>query len=502
MARTVFRIAAALGSGSLLYLSFPPRHLWFLAPVAVALLVLTLQGRSMRAAAGYGYLAGLGFFVPLLPWIGAFVGPVPWLALAAGEAVAFGVFGALATVVSRLPGAQIWLACLWVTVEAIRSRVPFGGFPWGRVAFGQPDGPLLPLAALGGAPGLSFAVVLLGAAAATAAVALWRKRPQALLGPAVAVVAVAGLVWVVSPSAPSERREETVTVALIQGNVPRLGLDFNSQRRAVLDNHVQRTLELAQRVRAGQVARPDIVVWPENSSDIDPFRNRDAAVQIDRAARAIGVPMLVGAVIEQDDGSSRNRLVVWNPDTGPGEFHDKRQLVPFGEYLPLPGLMTKLSSYAEQAGDFVPGTGDGVVSLGGVPLAVATCYEVAFDRLVTESIRVGAQLIAVPTNNATFGRTEMTYQQLAMSRVRAVEHDRAVVIAATSGVSAMVNPDGTVEQRTALFTPDVLVAPVSLRTTTTLATRLGSASEAACVAMLLVPALMWVRRRSTPGAAA
>ena len=118
-------------------------------------------------------------------------------------------------------------------------------------------------------------------------------------------------------------------------------------------------------------------------------------------------------------------------------------------------------------------------------MAVATCYEVAFDDLVTESVRAGAQLIAVPTNNATFGRTEMTYQQLAMSRVRAVEHGRAVVIAATSGVSAVIEPDGTVAQRTALFTPDVLIARVPLRTTTTLATRIGAAGEGICAAAVL-----------------
>ena len=276
-----------------------------------------------------------------------------------------------------------------------------------------------------------------------------------------------------------------MTVALVQGNVPRLGLDFNAQRRAVLDNHVRRTLDLAEEVSSGRVVRPDVVVWPENSSDIDPFGNRDAAAQIDRAARAIEVPILVGAVIAGSHSTSRNTLVVWDPVTGPGQEHDKRQLVPFGEYLPLRGLMTQLSSYASRAGNFIPGTGDGVVDLAGVPVAVATCYEVAFDDLVTESVRAGAQLIAVPTNNATFGRTEMTYQQLAMSRVRAVEHDKAVVIAATSGVSAVIEPDGTIAQRTELFSPDVLIARVPLRTTTTLATRIGAAGEGICAAAVL-----------------
>ncbi|MCC3324646.1 Apolipoprotein N-acyltransferase [Gordonia bronchialis] len=483
----------------MLYVSFPPRHLWFLAPVAIAILVVTLRGRSPRAASGYGYLAGLGFFVPLLPWVGTYVGAVPWLALAAAEAVAFGVFGALAAVVGRCRGAPLWLACAWMAVEAARSRVPFGGFPWGRIAFGQPDGLLLPLAALAGAPGLSFVVVLLGTLLAAVAAAVVNLHPRALAGPAAAVAAVGLLMWMLVPSQTAVPAEQSVTVALVQGNVPRLGLDFNAQRRAVLDNHVQRTLDLAEKVRTRRVVRPDVVVWPENSSDIDPFGNRDAAAQIDRAARAIGVPILVGAVVTGNNNTARNTMVVWDPVSGPGQEHDKRQLVPFGEYLPMRNLMIRLSSYAAQAGNFVPGTGKGVVDLAGVPVAVATCYEVAFDDLVAESVRAGAQLIAVPTNNATFGRTEMTYQQLAMSRVRAVEHDRAVVIAATSGVSAVIKPDGDVAQQTALFTPDVLIARVPLKTTTTIATRAGAAGEGICAAVVLAVLVVrtWTSRPRT-----
>ncbi|WP_240498065.1 apolipoprotein N-acyltransferase [Williamsia sp. 1135] len=477
------RAVAAASSGALLYVSFPPRQLWWVAPLAVALLILTLREQSLKAAAGYGYLAGLGFFLPLLPWVGEYVGAVPWLALATIEALAFAAFGAVAAIIGRVPGAPIWLACAWVAVEAARSRVPFGGFPWGRIAFGQADGPLLPLAALAGAPGLSFVTVLLGAAAAATAMAVWTRDIRAVAVPGCAAAVVGLLVW--TPSQTVDPGEQTVTVAVVQGNVPRMGLEFNAQRRAVLDNHVQRTLELAADVRAGRVGQPTVVVWPENSSDIDPFTNPDAAAAIDRAARAIGVPILVGAVVARDDGRSRNTSVVWDPTTGPGQEHDKRQLVPFGEYLPLPGLMSRLSSYAGQAGNFVAGTGNGVVDLGGIRLAVATCYEVAFDDLITESVRAGAQLIAVPTNNATFGRTDMTYQQLAMSQVRAVEHNRAVVIAATSGVSAIVTPEGTVTQQTDLFTPDVLVADVPLHTTTTLATRLGAGWEIACTLAVL-----------------
>ena len=452
-----------------------------MAPIGVAVLVMTSRDLSIRGAAGMGYVAGLGLFLPLLPWVGVYVGAVPWLALSAAQAVAVAIFAAFVPWLGQSRWSPLWIASCWVAVEAVRSRVPFGGFPWGRLGFGQADGPLLPVASVAGAPGLSFVVVAVGAALAVLRSAAAAARVRALI--VLLGVVIASVAASVAPPASGDAPE--LTVALVQGNVPRLGLDFNAQRRAVLDNHVRATIDLAARVNAGVMRRPVIVVWPENSSDIDPYRNTDAAEQIATAARAIGSPILIGAVVANSDGTTRNSVIVWDPRTGPGQTSDKRQLVPFGEYLPLRGLMTKLSPYAARAGRFVPGTGNGVVTIGGVPIAVATCYEIAFDGLVNESVRAGAQVITVPTNNATFGRTDMTYQQLAMSRVRAVEHNRPVLVAATSGVSAVIDPDGRVDQRTRLFTADVLLAQIHRRTGWTIATRLGAWPEWGTVAALV-----------------
>ncbi len=196
------------------------------------------------------------------------------------------------------------------------------------------------------------------------------------------------------------------------------------------------------------------MIWPENASDIDPLRNADAARDISAASAAIDAPILVGAVLVNGDRTTTNSVIVWDAQTGPGERHDKKIIQPFGEYLPWRSFFRLFSEYADRAGHFVPGDGDGMVTAGGIDIGVATCYEVAFDRAFRDSIAAGAQLLAVPTNNATFGDTEMTYQQLAMSRVRAVEHGRAVIVAATSGVSAIVDPDGRVQQSTPLFVPD------------------------------------------------
>jgi apolipoprotein N-acyltransferase len=514
LARAPLRLVVSALAGALLYVSFPPRTLWWLAPVAFAALWWVVAGRRARAGFGYGLVFGLAFLVPLMHWTGVFVGPAPWLVLSLAEAVAIGGAGAVIALVSGLPGGPLWAGAAWVAVEAVRSRVPFGGMPWGRAGFGQPDGPLLPLAALGGVPLLSLATVLVGFGAADLArraVAARRLPPQARppRGARVRLLAAPALIALVPPvvalaGAPfligTDAQDGTVTAAVVQGNVPRAGLDFNAQRRAVLDNHAHRTEQLAADVAAGREPRPQVVIWPENSSDIDPLRNADAAAQIDAAASAIGVPIMVGAVLSHPGGPT-NTLLVWDPVTGPGERHDKRRLQPFGEYMPWRGFFRHFSSYVDRAGNFQPGSGPGVLTMSGVPIGVATCWEVVFDDLVDDSVRNGAQVLAVPTNNATFGRTEMTYQQQAMSRVRAVEHSRAVLIAATSGVSAIIEPDGTVTRHTGLFEPGALVASVPRRDTVTLATRLGGWPDAAAGLAALVGLGLAVaaRRRGTRG---
>jgi apolipoprotein N-acyltransferase len=480
--------------GVLLCMSFPPFGWWWAAVPALGLLSwVVVQDRTTPAGGfGYGFLFGLGFFVPLLPWISGLVGAIPWLALAALEALFPALFGLLAVVVRRLPGWPLWFALEWSLQEWLKSNVPFGGFPWGQVALGQTGGPFLPLVQLGGVPLLSFAIALLATSMCALVVEIVRRWPRAVADfdptgtqvPAVVLpgVCICIVLLATAMMTPQVRRssagsadQPTVTVAAVQGNVPRLGLDFNSQRRAVLDNHVRETIQLAADVRAGTAARPLFVVWPENASDIDPIHNADAAAQIEFAAEAIGVPILVGTVVSrpestQTNPAASNTVVVWEPGRGPRERHDKQIIQPFGEYLPWRGFFRHLSSYADRAGYFVPGNGTGVVHASGVPVGVATCWEVIFDRALRESVRNGAQVLAVPSNNATFDRN-MSEQQLAFAKARAVEHDRYVIVAGTVGISAVIAPDGKEISRTSFFTPGYLDTPIRLKTTRTIATR-------------------------------
>lgn len=496
--RRLVPAAAAALSGVLLYVSFPPRTLWWLALPAFAVLGWTLRGRTWRAGLGLGCLSGLGFLLPLLVWTGVEVGPGPWLALAAVEAIFIALTGAGIALVSRLPAWPLWAAAVWTAGEAARARVPFGGFPWGKIAFGQADGIFLPLAAVGGTPVLGFAVVLCGFGLyETVRLVVQRRRTAGALRRGAALAALISIAApvvgaVAARSLVSDKAENgTTTVAVIQGNVPRAGLDFNAQRRAVLDYHARETERLAAKVAARQVPRPDFVLWPENSSDIDPFANPDAGAVIDHAARAIGVPISVGGVVERG-GRLYNEQILWDPAKGPLDTYDKRRVQPFGEYLPLRSLVGAINHNwtAMVRQDFSRGHKPGVFTMAGARVGLVTCYEAAFDGTVRSTVTHGAQLISVPSNNATFDRSEMTYQQLAMSRVRAVEHSRTVTVPVTSGVSAIIMPDGRITQHSGMFVADSLVQKVPLRSSTTPATRLGSLPEMFLV-LVAVGGLGW-----------
>ena len=493
----------AVASGVTLVAAFPPTGLWPLAIVAVTGLTLATHRRTARQAAWVGLAGGLAFFLPLLHWSGVYVGPVPWLLLAASQAAFFAPLAAATTVVRRLPAWPVWVACLWVTEEAVRDRVPFGGFPWGRLAFSQPDGAFTAYAALGGAPLVTFTVALTGALLArslTPATTLTAHphRPRTLALVMASAVTAGGLA--LHPTLPTAG--DTAVVAVIQGNVPRLGLDFNAQREQVLRNHATATIDLATRVQAGTAPRPDLVIWPENSSDIDPLTNPDAADQIDRAAQAIGAPILVGAVLDgPGDDKRRNAGVVWDPRTGPGATYVKRHPVPFGEYIPLRSVARAVSDKVDLvARDMVAGDTPGALRVGPVTLGDVICFEVAYDNIVRDATTHGGDILVVQTNNATFGRTGETYQQLAMGRLRAVEHGRTVLVAATSGISAVIAPDGSLRWSTGILTPAVYDQAVTIRSGHTLATRLGAIPELTLTALALgaLTAALVTRRRAHP----
>ncbi|HEX8304278.1 MAG TPA: apolipoprotein N-acyltransferase [Jatrophihabitans sp.] len=480
------RLLLAAVAGLVGAAAFPKAGIWPLAFVSVAGLSIAVSGQRPRRGALLGLVYGAGLFLPMLHWTATFVGSAPWLILVFSQTWYLALLGAALPVVQRQRFGAVLSAALWVAEEALRGRLPFGGFPWGRWAFSQAGSPLKWFAALGGAPLVSFAVALVGTLLAGAVLRSeagdGRVRRGGQLVAAALVVLIGGSL--AYPLRQDAQQGRSVTVAAIQGNVPDRGLEFNARRRQVLDNHVAQTLRLAADVKAGRVPRPSLVLWPENASDIDPTTNADAAAVIQRAVDAVGVPILVGALIDGPGPEHvTNAGIVWMPSSsaapGPGQRYVKRHPVPYGEYIPLRSLARAVNSKVDLvARDMLAGEGDGLLTQTPYPVGDVICFEIAYDSLITSSVRAGAQLVVVQTNNATFGHSAETYQQLAMARLRAVEHARTVVQVATSGKSAIIGPDGRlVAESGPLFTADVLVRTVRLSSSTTLATRTGAAAE-------------------------
>ncbi|MEO3854034.1 apolipoprotein N-acyltransferase [Acrocarpospora sp. B8E8] len=477
------RALIVIGGGILTFLAFPPLGWWFTAPFGVALLFFGLYGVRPRRAAWLGYLGGAAFLFPAMAWVRP-IGDDAWLALVAIESAFWAAMAVAAVRVMRLRLWPLWVACLWVAQEWARGQFPVGGFPWARLAFSQGDSPYTGHAALGGAPLVTFTVVLSGSLISFLLARglphpAWNRQVALVLAGAVALPVLGLLV----PRPGDEGK--TLRVGVVQGNVPGRGLGWAGNEPAVvLKNHADETHRLAAAVRAGELPKPDIVVWPENSTDIDPYRNAAAYQTIDAAVQDVGVPVLVGAVVSIGAENRATRAVVWDPVTGPGAYYDKQKLVPFGEFTPYKEIVLALFERANLVGrQSVPGSEDGDLRVGPVTVGAVSCYEVAFDQIVRGTVQAGGSPLVVQTNNATYELTNLPPQQLAMSQLRAVEHNRAVIAVATTGISAYVSPDGTVQWRTAELVPDRTVVTVPVRTANTLATRVGGWPELLLILM-------------------
>jgi apolipoprotein N-acyltransferase len=488
-----------------------------MAPIGVALLALATRRSSPWQGALLGLLSGLACFLPLLSWSGIYVGAVPWIALAVLESLYIALLGLACSLLQRGPSLAgagrvrpVVVALAWVSQEALRGTTPFGGFPWGRLAFSQADSPLAGLAALGGAPAVTFGVALVGGviAAGLAQLVDRGREPgirrgglRRLVLPAATCLVGAIVAMFLPALVPRPTDGPTGRFMAVQGNVPRAGLDFNAERRAVLDNHARGTQQAALSVKAGTQPQPDLVVWPENASDIDPTRNPDAALVIQEAVDAIKAPLILGAVLREPAPKVSNGSLLYRPGQGVTKRYIKQHPVPFAEYIPFRSFFRLFSDKVDLlATDFAAGRGTGVFQVpvrGGGMIAAGTviCFEVAYDGLMRDTVNHGANVLLVQTNNATFGFTDESVQQLAISRIRAIEHGRSIVHVSTVGVSAMITPEGTAHQRTALFTPAVLAADLPLRTDRTLADRVGPWPEyLACGALAIMLTLLGLRR--------
>ncbi len=414
-------------SGALLSAAYEPVGKWWVVPIAIAVHMYALSLTSRKILSTFIFASTLNLIV--LHWSSTFVGSVPWIILAVGMAL----FYLPLALVSRWGMTAYPL--IFIILEEVRNRFPFGGFGWVRIAYTQADAPFSKMAAVGGASALSALTVLLGLILYYGA-----KRKFALI----TFVPFLLLLVPVNLSVSS-----ATNVLMIQGNVPQMGLDFNSRAKAVFNNHFERT-----QVELAKDSNVDFVLWPENSVDVDPFLNKD----VNQALNSIDKPLIIGAILGKGN-KFLNTSILWGGELPP--TYIKQHLTPFGEYIPLRSLASLISPYTDRVTDFEPGQAQVLFKVKDAVIAPIICFELVDDQLLVEAAR-SSNILAVQTNSATFGMSAESSQQLSITRVRAIEHGRNIVSVSTTGISAVIDYQGKVLQQTSMGTADTIRAEVDL----------------------------------------
>ena len=375
------------------------------------------------------FVFALALNLIVLHWSSTFVGSIPWVILALG----LSIFYLPLALVSKWGISAYPL--LYILLEELRNRFPFGGFGWVRIAYTQADSPYSKIAAIGGASALS---------ALTLIIALiiffgFQKR--------FSLITFLPFLFLLIPINLST--VGNASVLMIQGNVPQMGLDFNSRAKAVFNNHFERTQD--------EIARDpnvDLILWPENSVDVDPFLNAD----VKKALDSIQQPLIIGAILSKGN-KTLNTSILWGgelPDT-----YIKQHLTPFGEYIPLRSLARIVSPLVDDVDDFSPGDQGKTFSIGDIKVAPVICYELIDDDLLHQAT-ADSNILAVQTNSATFGMSAESAQQLSITRVRAIEHGRNIASVSTTGYSAIIDFSGTVIEQTSMATADTIRAEIGL----------------------------------------
>jgi apolipoprotein N-acyltransferase len=466
-------VIVAAAAGPVLDAGFPDLGMWPLTFLGIAMVLIVLIGRRVGAALLVGFIAGLSFYLVHIQWASLFLGPLPMSALAVLETLFFSAGAALIALAYRwiplvLPGSvgrlivlPATVGGLWAAREAIASVWPYGGFAWGRMALSQSQSPLDSLFSWLGVSGVSFVMVAFVALVLECARFTGIRR---LIRGAVPVAVAVLLIAI--PGFPIVN-DGTIRVLAVQGDGPAGYFDkrqYGDLIRAQLDE-TQKHLD----------EKVDVVLWPEGGTDVDPLENRSAADVFDYVSSEFDAPLVSGA-ITQDGDIIHNSSLLWENGKGATDQYDKRHPVPFGEYIPdrsfwrpfAPDLIDLVQR------EYTPGTTDAVFDINGVTAGINICFDIVDDQLMSDSIHQGAQVLFAQSNNADFGRTDESVQQLAIARVRALELGRSVVNISTVGTSAIILADGSTLDQLPWFSPGAMVDDVPTSSTVTPAAVIGT----------------------------
>lgn len=435
----------SLIAGLLVSAAFEPIGIWYFAVFGFILFLRTLTTSSRPIFSSFIF----GFFLNavVLIWSGKYVGVLPWLLLATLQAFFYLPVG----FVYRKTHNLLYTCLVILVLEEVRARFPFGGFGWTRIAFSQVQSPALPIVAIGGVLALSAFTIFVAALLSKFSL----KNSLATL--------FLFLIAFLLPSNP--QGSGSLNLLAIQGNTPEVGLGFNSRAKAVFNLHRDATREFAK-------GSYDAIIWPENAIDIDPRLYPEVAADITTLAQELSTPLIAGVVL-RENGSPQNASILYSKEGLQESTYIKRGLTPFGEYIPLRKLAQLVSPLAKNVNDFIPGTARVTHTVKGILLGPIICYEIIRDDLVRD-MATNSQALIVQTNSATFTGTAESAQQLAITRIRAVEHSRYILSVSTVGISAFIDNNGRVLSATEENTQESMAGILELNNYRTLINRLLS----------------------------
>ncbi len=465
-----------------------PSVAWWPAGMIGALLILASvwHQRAMLGCVA-GAVAGAAFWLPHISWLTLYLGPIPWLALSTVMIAWFALFGLLAAITTRALNALRWplwarilaqafaVAGLWVLREQLQSTWPYGGFAWGRLAHTVAESPLVSVVSWIGFAGLTGAMALACALIIAVAFGRGRSLPAVALVSLLTVSAVScGLL--VTP-APLESLG-SVRVAAVQGN-SKSGIFDDRENGDVFQDHLDTTRTLIEQLEASDQT-VDVIVWPENSAEFQITEQHERLRALRALSRRADAPIVVGAILRDEGEVYTNSSLVISASSSIDERYDKRRPVPFAEYMPnrdfFHALVPDLVDLVQL--DYAFGQRSAVLTVptrnGDVLAGIAICFDIIFDEHAVAMSADGAEVIFAQTNNADFGETDESAQQLQIARLRAVETGRALVNISTVGTSAIVAPDGSDLDALTPFTADAMVAEVPLVTGNTPAMTYGA----------------------------
>ena len=446
--------------------SYAPIGIWYLGVFGYTLLLrkLSKTNRQVWHAFAFGFI----YNAIVLYWSGKYVGALPWLLLSFLQALFYIPVG----VVARRWG-SIWLTIgALLLMEELRSVFPFGGFGWTRIAFSQVESPGVAILPYGGVLALSALTLIFSAL-------ISRIRLGNLVKISLILIFLALL-----PANP--QGSGSVKLLAIQGNTPSVGLDFNSRAQAVFNLHRDATYKYA-------TENYDAIIWPENAIDIDPNSHPNVASDISKLIVEKQAPLIAGVVLKRD-GSPANASVLYDPELGVVSTYIKRGLTPFGEYMPLRSIAELISPFAASVVDFKPGSELVTHKVVGSSLGPIICYEIINDRLVGQMSRNSEALI-VQTNSATFSGTSESRQQLAITRIRAIEYSRDILSVSTIGISAFISAKGEVTKATPGDIQASLSGDLFLNDHATFANKWGGGVKFLIIAIIFILAFRGLRNR-------